>query len=388
MGLPTTLVANWPDKHQKRLQKELHSSSGSVGLGPQIAWAISASVGIGENFQATFDSDSPSKGALKLKVMKAAYTHASEMSSIASSVASSVDDALNNAEFVTGKLVPHMTASADLAQRFVSCLLFSVSKMISASAPSAEFIDVNGSFASTLLRSTKRFYSVLTKLILSFVESPESLMSNETKRLLDHLTATLMPRVSALLMTLQGKQETASGKFLAESKIESHGKTSALLVFEKEKLDNALLKVAGKLKQAGLEDESEWLEEHVVNNQNRDFVIKGVADAKAREAPKKKVKKEAGAKKRKVKSEPGADKKKKAKKKKQRTAESDEDDDDTQGDSVMESVDADESMDEDGSVVDLDQLTADMEEEDDDDEEDEESEEESSDSEEEEAEFD
>lgn len=205
-------------------------------------------------------------------------------------------------------------------------------------------------------------YGILAKLILSFMNNPQSLTSKETKCFLDYLTTTLMPRVSALLRTLQEKQETAGGKFLAESKIESHGKTSALLVFEKEKLDNALLKVAAKLKQSGLEEDSEWLEDHVVTNLNRDFVIKSVEDARAREAPKKK----SSAAKRKVKSEP---KEKKSKKKKVKTEKEDKDDvgseaDDgaNDGDSVMENVDADES-DEDGEdAISLDRLTAEMDE--------------------------
>jgi len=254
-----------------------------------------------------------------------------------------------------------------LAQRFVSCLLFSVSKMISLSAPSADFLDANGSFASTLLKSTKRLYGILAKLILSFTINPQSLTSKETKFFLDYLTATLMPRVSALLLTLQEKQEIEGGKFLAESKIESHGKTSALLVFEKEKLDNALLKLGAKLKQAGLGGDSEWIEDHVVTNVNRDFVIKRVEDAKAREAPK--TKKKSGAKKRKVKSESTVGKKNI---KKTRRAEPDKDEEEDASDadnadgeaSVMESVNAESVGDEDGDddVVSLSRLTAHMEE--------------------------
>ena len=204
---------------------------------------------IGKHFSATFDKNSPTKKQLKLDLIKAAAktsdaNFAREKGSISNTISSSIDDALNNADFVTLKMIPHMSdGSVDLAQRFVSCLLFSVSKMISASAPSADFLDANGSFASTLLKSTKRLYGILARLMLSFMSNPKSLTSEETKCFLDYLTATLMPRVSALLLTLQEKQETAGGKFLAESKIESHGKTSALLVFEKEKLDNALLKV-------------------------------------------------------------------------------------------------------------------------------------------------
>ena len=76
--------------------------------------------------------------------------------------------------------------------------------------------------------------------------------------------------------------------------------------------DNAILKVGAKTKQAGLEEDSQWLEDHVVSHLNRDFVIKRIEDAKAREAPK--TKKAAGAKKRKIKSEPKSKKSKKKKK--------------------------------------------------------------------------
>mmetsp|Transcript_17604 Transcript_17604/g.31988 ORF Transcript_17604/g.31988 Transcript_17604/m.31988 type:complete len:286 (+) Transcript_17604:779-1636(+) len=270
-------------------------------------------------------------------------------------------------------MIPHMSdGSVDLAQRFVSCLLFSVSKMISASAPSADFLDANGSFASTLLKSTKRLYGILARLMLSFMSNPQSLTSKETKCFLDYLTATLMPRVSALLLTLQEKQETAGGKFLAESKIESHGKTSALLVFEKEKLDNALLKLGTKLKQAGLEEDSEWLEDHVVTNLNRDFVIRRVEDAKAREAPKTKKQKSSSGVKRKVKSEPTGKKSKKKKRVEPKEEEEEEEDgsdvDDADEASAMESVDAESVDDADGDdVVSLSRLTAAMEDDDDDD---------------------
>ena len=238
IGLPTTLIKNWPEKHQARLEKE--SKSGMIGIATQIAWALSGTLDVGKNFIDTFDNNSPSKKQLKLALIKqAALTSdtnfAKEKSSIACTISSAIDDALNNADFVTLKMLPHMS-DLSMAQRFVSSLLFSVSKLISASAPSSEFMD-NGTFVSTLCKSTKRLYGILAKLILSLMSNIQSLTSSKvTTCLLDYLTATLMPRVSALLLTLQGQETESGGKFLAESKIESHGKTSALLVFEKEKL--------------------------------------------------------------------------------------------------------------------------------------------------------
>ena len=174
---------------------------------------------IGKHFSTTFDKNFTIGKQLKLDLIKTVAklpdaNFAKEKTSISNTISLSVHDALNNAEFVTLKMIPHCYAngSADLAQRFVSCLLFSVSEMISLSAPSANFLDENGSFASTLLKSTKRLYGIIAKLILSFMSNPRSLASEETKFFLNYLTATLMPRISALLLTLQEKQEMAGGK--------------------------------------------------------------------------------------------------------------------------------------------------------------------------------
>jgi hypothetical protein len=277
-----------------------------------------------------------------------------EKASIACTISSTIDGALNNADFVTLKLIPHMTTeSVDLAQRYVSDQLFCVSKMISLSAPTAESLNADGNFASTLLKSTKHMYGVLTKLIFSFLNNPSILASKETKDFLDYLTATLMPRVSALLRCVQEKQQTTGGKFLAESKIESHGKTSALLVFEKEKLDNAFLTVGAKLKQSGLQQESEWLENHVVANLNPDFTIKRVAEARAREAPVP-TKNKAGAKRKAALGQANL------KKKRVVHDEESESENDADDDSVIESVDGDDFMDDDEDVISLSKLTADM----------------------------
>ena len=148
-------------------------------------------------------------------------------------------------------------------------------------------------------------------------------------------------------------------------------------------LDNALLKVGSRMKQVGMDEEDiEWLEDHVVSSHNTTFSIKKVDEAKKREPPKEKKKKAAGSK-RKVKSEKTSKKKKKVKKE---VDDSDVDDDASDGESAaLESVDADESMDEADNAIDLSKLTAQMEDEEESEEEDDSSEEESE--EEEEAEF-
>jgi hypothetical protein len=93
-------------------------------------------------------------------------------------------------------------------------------------------------------------------------------------------------------------------------------------VFEKEKLDNALLKVGSSLKQAGLKEASDWLAKHVVNSEDRRFSFKDIEQAKKREAPRKK---ESAGSKRKTKKEPSG-KKKKVKVKKEEDGSSDVDD--------------------------------------------------------------
>ena len=126
---------------------------------------------------------------------------------------------------------------------------------------------------------------------------------------------------------------------------------SSALVFEKERLDNALLKVGQKLKQLKLEQDSEWLQDKVVVNLNRDFKIIDTEGAKAREAPKKKkkaVKKEKKEGKGTKRVQKGK-KPKKSSKKRKLSAGSDEEGDDEGTDSKSMSsmsIDADEEEDE------------------------------------------
>jgi hypothetical protein len=289
----------------------------------QLVLSLHGALGTSENFIEEVESELTTK-QVKLALAKAVLNMTDESSkermALGSNISLSIEAGLDNADFVVLKLIPHMhLTSLTLAQRFVASMLLSTSKVISTSAPFAENMDCNATFSSSLLRSTKRLYSILVKLILSYMSNPESLVSKETKFFLDYIKSTFMPRISSLLLALSKQTTTKDGKYIAESKIESHGKISALLVFEKEKLDNVLLKVGAKLKLAGLEEESAWLEEQVVAVHSRDFEIKTdqVENAMAMEAPKEK---KANGAKRKAKSEPS----KNAKRKKKRKAETQE----------------------------------------------------------------
>lgn len=293
VGLSTTNIQNWPMNHHERLREELSAPEGcGIGIVQQVSWALTVNLGHNCHFDNTFGPESSSKGALKLPCIKTVSKTAQsnfdrEKTSIGQTIITSIESGLDNAEYATLKLIPNLSGeSLDLAQSFVACSLLTVSKVISASAPSADSVD-KGSFASSLLKNTKRLYSNLARFISSYTVNPKSITSKETKAMLDYIKSTLVPRIVALLLVLQEKQETAEGKYLAESKIESHGRTAAALVFEKEKLDNALLKMVTILKQAGRKEESEWLGKHVVTSTNTDFRIRDITEAKEREAAKK-----------------------------------------------------------------------------------------------------
>lgn len=316
VGLPMTDIQNWPNKHQDHLRAEIISSkSCGMGIVQKISWALTVALADDVDLENVLEPPGLSKRSLKLRCISSlSKTPDSnvikEKSNICQLISSCIDSGLDNADYLTAKLIPNLSENAlDLSQRFVACNLLSVSKVLCAPAPSAEFVDYNGSFASSLLKHAKRLYSNLVRFILSYTSNPKCMASNETKAMFDFMTSTLKPRIAALLHTLRDKQETASGKYLAESRIESHGRTASQLVFEKEKLDNALLKVGAILKQAGLEEESKWLSKHVVTSRDTGFKVHNIAEAKKREAPKEK--KSAGSK-RKVKREP-TEKKKKAK---------------------------------------------------------------------------
>jgi hypothetical protein len=311
-GLSMTTIENWPTKHQEWLKEEILSTSAcGMGIVQKMAWALTVHLSFGKAFEASGPNGLSTKTA-KLRCIKTiSKTPESnfnqEIESICQSISACIEHGLDNADFITLKVLPNLSEKAlDLAQQFVACNILTISKVICASAPSAEFVDINGSFASVLLKIAKRLYSNLVRFVLSYASNAKSIC-NETKVLLDYMTSTLKPRISSLLLTLQQKQETSGGKYLAESKIESHGRTASQLVFEKEKLDNALLKVGSSLKQAGLKEASDWLAKHVVNSEDRRFSFKDIEQAKKREAPRKK---ESAGSKRKTKKEPSGKKKK------------------------------------------------------------------------------
>eukprot|EP00956_Cyclotella_meneghiniana_P020185 scaffold35328_cov62-Cyclotella_meneghiniana.AAC.4 len=313
VGLPTTDIQNWPKKHQDKLREDIISSKSCVmGIVQKISWALTVVVAEGD-LEDVLEQLGHSKRSLKLRCIsnlsKTPDANVNkERSSISQLISDCIDNSLDNADYLTSKLVPNLSENTlEVSQKFVACNLLSASKVLCASAPSAQFMDINGSFASSLLKHAKRLYSNLVRFILSYTSNPKCIAAEETKAMFEFMTTTLKPRIATLLHTLQDKQETVSGKYLAESKIESHGRIASQLVFEKEKLDNALLKVCSVLKQAGLEEESKWLSKHIVTSQDISFKVQNIAEAREREAPKKK--KSAGSK-RKVKKEPTENKKK------------------------------------------------------------------------------
>ena len=303
VGLPTTEIQNWPKKHQDKLREEIISKSCVMGIVQKISWALTVAVAEGD-LEDVLEPLGHCKRSLRLRCInnlsKTPDANVNkERSSISQLISDCIDNSLDNADYLTSKLVPNLSENTlEVSQKFVACNLLSASKVLCASAPSAQFMDINGSFASSLLKHAKRLYSNLVRFILSYTSNPKCIAAEETKAMFEFMTTTLKPRIAVLLHTLQDKQET---------KIESHGRTASQLVFEKEKLDNGLLKVCSVLKLAGLYEESKWLSKHIATSQDISFKVQNIAEAREREAPKKK--KSAGSK-RKVKKEPTENKKK------------------------------------------------------------------------------
>jgi len=256
-------------------------------------------------------------------------------------------------------LSPLRGVDLELVQNFACCRLLGASKIIGTVTACAEEVDDVGSFAALLLRSCKRFYGIHAKLVLSHAEKPRGLISTTNRRLLTEMNERMTPRIMSLLLTVQEKSNAGDGKLLADSKIESHGRIAAQLVFEKEMSDTALLKMSAKLKAMGFEGEKAWLEKQVVASVSRDFRIKRNEIKAAREREggsfRKKVKKEKAAGSRKRKENNGGA----AKKKKARKEDENEElvhDDDEQNTSIQddESMSNDEEMEE-GSLQDDDE---------------------------------
>ena len=119
------------------------------------------------------------------------------------------------------------------------------------------------------------------------------------------------PTTAQLLLTVQEKStvggastSTSNQKFITESTIQKHGQVASLVVFEKDRQDMLLQKVAQKLKFI-FPQESSWLGRQVVKSSSRDFRIdpskleasierETAADQPKKKEVKKEVKKEKG----------------------------------------------------------------------------------------------
>uniref|UniRef100_A0A7S4RI37 Uncharacterized protein n=1 Tax=Ditylum brightwellii TaxID=49249 RepID=A0A7S4RI37_9STRA len=336
-GLPLSRFTDWPENHIDHMERIAKSGNeaGLFGNLQKISQALLSQLGIGANFEGTFKKQPP-RTSVEISCVQIVASAAPptgflvprELGSTANYIFQSIDASLSDVEFVVQKMLsPLRGVDLELVQNFACCRLLGASKIIGTVTACAEEVDDVGSFAALLLRS--------------------------------EMNERMTPRIMSLLLTVQEKSNAGDGKLLADSKIESHGRIAAQLVFEKEMSDTALLKMSAKLKAMGFEGEKAWLEKQVVASVSRDFRIKRNEIKAAREREggsfRKKVKKEKAAGSRKRKENNGGA----AKKKKARKEDENEElvhDDDEQNTSIQddESMSNDEEMEE-GSLQDDDE---------------------------------
>lgn len=181
---------------------------------------------------------------------------------------------MNDMEFFVFKLMPHMKGDQMFLQKNLFHRMYAFAKVFCTMSFSAEKHDENGSVVVFLLKISKRFYAIHSRIMLNNLLEPKNVTCLESRQLLHTMTTKMTPRIMALLLTMQEMLKIGNGKMLAESKIQTHGRIAADVVFEKEKNDNSLIKLSLKMNACGHEKESKWLEKQVVSSCSRDFRIK------------------------------------------------------------------------------------------------------------------
>jgi hypothetical protein len=284
-GISTTIPTSWTNSDETE-----QVPNDTSGICQKLSNAILLELGDGVNFDLD-ENETQQIKASKLSIIES--PSGSGFSGLASSAVDCViDSALNDSEFIVSKALPSLSGSAlHHAQLAVSGRLLSVAKSLGTLAVCAVEVDDTGSFAAELLKSFKRLYMVFGRLLVNHASRPRALVASWNRKLVNELTGRLTKRAMALLLTVQEKSDAGKGKWLAETKIVSQGKIAAQLVFEKERCDNALLKLALKLKADGHEMEYAGVETQVGTSVSRDFNIKTkeIKRAQEREAPRTKT---------------------------------------------------------------------------------------------------
>jgi len=255
----------------------------TFGISYRLAISFLATIGIGHNFEDSFKAKHVSTiNKLTLscaQIISSQHSSSSILSKdltyAANSLSSAIDMGLADAEFVASKFLSSTPEDCLLLiQKMLAGRLYAVNKVLCTLAPCGANLDGTGSFLAFLLKSSKRLYSAHTRLVLSHLILPKSILCRENKQLLTAMSDKLAPRTMNLLLTMQEMSKVGDGKMLADSKIESQGRVAAQVVFEQEKHDNALFKISAKLKAHHFENEGTWIETKVVESTTRDFKIK------------------------------------------------------------------------------------------------------------------
>ncbi len=251
-----------------------------MGLSYRVSLAFLSKHDIGPNFELCSVSNFV-KGSCDLPCINILADTEKDLKSknrisVTDTMSSIIQCSMYDSEFIVFKIMPHVKGnSLRLLQRFLYGRMYIISKIFSTMCFFADKIELDGSFVIFLLKLVKRFYALHSRIVLYNITEPKYFMCAESRNLLHVMATKMTPRTMALLLTMQELLHSGHGKkYLAESKIRLHGRVAADVVFEKEKSDNALMKIISRLKTCGYEREYKWLEKKVVISTSRDFRIK------------------------------------------------------------------------------------------------------------------
>ena len=283
LKMPISFTSDSIDKYSNIILKDNFNEFQNdkiMGLSFRVSLAFLSNHDIGPNFElctvSSFVKGSYDLSCINILADTRKDLKSKDRISIADTMANIIQCSMYDSEFVVLKIMPHLKGNnLWLLQRFLYGRLYIISKIFSTMCFFADKIELDGSFVIFLLKLMKRFYALHSRIVLNNITEPKYLMCAESRNLLHVMATKMTPRAMALLLTMQELLHTGNGKkYLAESKIRLHGRVAADVVFEKEKSDNALMKMISRLKSCGYEREYKWLEKRVVISTSRDFRIK------------------------------------------------------------------------------------------------------------------
>ena len=237
------------------------------------------------------------------------YYDSDKIADVAATILKKADRAVTQVDYVLKRVVTvgGTKERAEATTDAVGRVLRDVAQIIASLAPIASEADNSLRLGSSVLRLSKRLYAGGMRMLANFAASvgEMTVCPGGAREFLGQMTKQTTDIVGVLLLVLQQKQEIEGDgdkkktSFLSEAAIRTHGKIASELVFERERYDLTLGKVAKKARSGKNEALSEFFEEQVVILKSRDFKIEEhkISEAKMKEskpvkAPKKEKEKE------------------------------------------------------------------------------------------------